>query len=148
MEFGDAVRQLRDAGHKLTPQRIEILRVLMNAGAPVSAHAVLVRVQETYPYISQDTVYRNLSMLANTGLVNQINLQNQGLSLFEFQGDAHHHHAICLTCGKTFCIDSCPMPEVIPLPTADRNFRVISHAFELYGYCSACHVKSPQDPEA
>ena len=56
--------------------------------------AVLERVKETYPYISLDTVYRNLSLLTNTGLVNQINLQAKGISLFEFQGEAHHHHAV------------------------------------------------------
>lgn len=138
MEFRDAVQRLRESGHKLTPQRMEILRVLIGAGASISAHAVLERVKETYPYISLDTVYRNLSMLTTTGLVNQVNLQAKGIALFEFQGEAHHHHAICLQCGKSLCVDACPLPEVIPLPAADQRFRVVSHAFEIYGYCYAC----------
>ena len=77
MEFQSAVRRLRESGHKLTPQRLEILRVLMSAGVPVSALAVLARVKEIYPYISLDTVYRNLSMLTTTDMVDQINLQNE-----------------------------------------------------------------------
>src|SRR5579862_1657013 len=141
MELKEAVSQIRTAGHKLTPQRMEILRVLIAAGAPVTALAVLTRVKETYPYISLDTVYRNLSMLANTGLVNQINLQNKGTAQFEFQGEAHHHHIICLQCGKNFCVDSCPLPTTIPLPKEDQAFQVVSHAFEIYGYCSACRQK-------
>src|SRR5579862_1909936 len=128
MELKEAVSQIRTAGHKLTPQRMEILRVLIAAGAPVTALAVLARIKETYPYISLDTVYRNLSMLTNTGLVNQINLQNTGAVLFEFQGEAHHHHAICLGCGRSFCVDACPLPKVVPLPDADQSFRVVSHA--------------------
>jgi Fur family zinc uptake transcriptional regulator len=138
MELKEAVGQIRAAGHKLTPQRMEILRVLIAAGAPVTAQAVLTRVKETYPYISLDTVYRNLAMLSNTGLVNQINLQNKGTAEFEFQGEAHHHHAICLECGRSFCVDACPLPRVVPLPAGDQNFRVVSHAFEIYGYCSQC----------
>jgi Fur family zinc uptake transcriptional regulator len=141
MEFRDAIQLVRDAGHKLTPQRMEILRVLINARASISAQAVLERVKETYPYISLDTVYRNLAMLTNTGLVNQINLQPKGIALFEFQGEAHHHHAICLQCGKSLCVDACPLPAVIPLPEADQQFRVVSHAFEIYGYCSVCQKK-------
>ena len=141
MEFREAVQRLRDSGYKLTPQRMEILRVLISAGASISAHAVLERVKETYPYISLDTVYRNLSMLTNTGLVNQVNLQAKGSALFEFQGEGHHHHAICLQCGKSFCVDACPLPEVIPLPEADRSFQVISHAFEIYGTCSVCQKR-------
>src|SRR5579859_6200617 len=127
MELKEAVSQIRAAGHKLTPQRMEILRVLIAAGAPVTAQAVLARVKETYPYISLDTVYRNLSMLANTGLVNQINLQNKGTAQFEFQGESHHHHVICLECGRSFCIDACPLPKVVPLPAEDQSFRVVSH---------------------
>lgn len=141
MEYKEAVQQIRTSGHKLTPQRMEILRVLVNAGAPISAQAVQMRVKETYPYISLDTIYRNLTMLTNTGMVNQLNLQNKGTALFEFQGEAHHHHAICLECGKSFCVESCPLPKVIPLPEADKGFRVVSHAFEIYGYCSRCHTK-------
>lgn len=146
MEFADAVRQVRESGHKLTPQRIEILRVLINAGASISAQAVLERVKETYPYISLDTVYRNLTMLTNTGLVNQINLQTKAAVLFEFQGEAHHHHAICLQCGRSFCVASCPLPAVIPVPEADLEFRIVSHAFEIYGYCSKCSQKPISDP--
>ena len=138
MELRDAVQRLRESGHKLTPQRREILRVLIGARASISAQAVQERVKETYPGISLDTVYRNLSLLTTTGLVNQVNLQAKGIALFEFQGEAHHHHAICLECGKTLCIDLCPLPEAIPLPEADRQFRVVSHAFEIYGYCSTC----------
>lgn len=142
MEFGEAVRRIKEAGNKLTPQRMEILRVLIQAGAPVSAQAVLERVKETFPYISLDTVYRNLSLLTNTGLVNQINLQTKGVALFEFQGEAHHHHAVCLHCGKSFCVDACPLLPAFPAPEGDRAFRVVSHAFELYGYCSACDAKT------
>src|SRR5579859_2391800 len=138
MEFPEAVHQIREHGHKLTPQRIQILSVLLNAAAPVSAQAVLERVKETYPYISLDTVYRNLAMLTGTGMVNQINLQNRGAALFEFQGKAHHHHAVCLQCGKSFCIDSCPLPATLPLPESDQAFHVISHVFEIYGHCSLC----------
>jgi Fur family zinc uptake transcriptional regulator len=141
MEYQEAVRRLREAGHKLTPQRTEILRALMSAGVPMSALAVLARVRETYPYISLDTVYRNLSMLTTTEMVNQINLQHKGTALFEFQGEAHHHHAICLDCGKSFCVDSCPLPKVFPLPSSDQQFQVVSHAFEIYGYCSSCQAQ-------
>ncbi len=142
MEFHEAVRYLKESGHKLTPQRMEILRVLINAGAAISAQAVLQRVKETYDFISLDTVYRNLAMLTNTGLVNQINLQPKGTTRFEYQGKAHHHHAICLQCGKSFCVDSCPLPQTLPLPEDDRDFRVVSHAFEIYGYCSSCQPKA------
>lgn len=138
MDLQEAIQLVKESGHRLTPQRTEILRTLIDAGASVSALAVLEKVKRVFPGISLDTVYRNLAMLTNTGLVTQINLQSKGTALFEFQGAAHHHHAICLACGRSFCIDACPLPEKIPLPTEDSQFQVISHAFEIYGYCSLC----------
>ena len=142
MEFRTALQILRTKGHKLTPQRMEILRVLVSANAAISAHAVLERVRAVYPCISLDTVYRNLAMLTSTGMVNQINLQTKGTALFEFQGEAHHHHAICLHCGKSFCMNFCPLPAQISLPPADPDFLVVNHAFEVYGYCSVCHAQA------
>ena len=138
MELKEAVTQIRAAGHKLTPQRMEILRVLIAAGAPIAALAVLARVKETYPYISLDTIYRNLSMLSNTGLVNQINLQNKGTALFEFQGEAHHHHAICLECGKSFCVDACP-PGGIALSERLNHYGYRTATYKGSG-CSGCGI--------
>ncbi len=138
MELKAAAQSLRDAGYKLTPQRIEVLRVLIGAGTSISAQAILERIRETYPAMSLDTVYRNLTLLTTTGLVNQINLQTKRTALFEFQGERHHHHAICLECGKSRCVDVCPFPETLLLPTPDTTFQVVSHALEIYGYCAEC----------
>jgi Fe2+ or Zn2+ uptake regulation protein len=145
MEFREAIQQIREAGHKLTPQRMEILRVLIQARTSITAQAVLERVREVYPYISLDTVYRNLTLMTNAGLISQVNLQSKGTVLFEFQGEAHHHHVICLHCGRNFCVECCPLPTPLPVPPDDPSFRIVSHAFELYGYCSACQKQNTTD---
>jgi len=77
-------------------------------------------------------------MLTGSGFVSQINLQNKGTARFEFQAGKHHHHAICLTCNATFCIDDCFIPDRLPTPAKDRGFQITSHAFEVYGTCSKC----------
>ena len=141
MELQSAVNQLKSEGHKLTPQRVEILRAVMQASGAVTAQEVLAEVQLTHAYISLDTVYRNLQMLTETGLVNQVNLQNKATAKFEFQGVEHHHHAICLDCKKSFCLSVCPLPPVAPKPADDSGFKVVRHAYEVYGYCSGCQAE-------
>lgn len=139
MDFAQAVAHLKARGQKLTPQRLELLRILMAAQAPLSAQDVYQQMQKSHPHVSLDTIYRNLTMLTATGLVGQVNLQNKEIARFEFQGHAHHHHAICLGCGKTLCIDDCPAPALDQVLKGRQNFKVVSHAFEVYGYCSDCH---------
>jgi Fe2+ or Zn2+ uptake regulation protein len=131
-------QSLRKNGQKLTPQRMEILRVLSEARAPLTARDVHTRVKKKFSHVTLDTVYRNLLMLTGTGFISHINLQNKGTARFEFQAGHHHHHAICLECGAAFCIDVCFVPDRIPAPKKDKGFKVTSHAFEVYGTCSKC----------
>ena len=141
MNIQSAVEQLKSNGHKLTPQRVEILRALIESGTAVTAQQILAEVQQTHAYVSLDTVYRNLQMLTETGMVNQVNLQNKATAKYEFQGIEHHHHAICLGCKTSFCLSVCPLPPVAPKPANDAGFKVVRHAYEVYGYCSACQVQ-------
>ena len=139
MNFHSAVRRLKERGLKLTPQRLEILRIVMEAGRPLTAREVMEAVRATHPHISVDTVYRNLTVLTQCGLVNQVNLQNRESTRFEYQGeDGHHHHFVCLACGKSFCVEWCPTATMHAVPAQDPGFRVLGHAFEVYGYCSQC----------
>jgi len=134
-----AVQKLKERGLKLTPQRLEILKIVMEAGRPLTAREVIEAARATHPHISVDTVYRNLTVLTQCGLLNQVNLQNRESARFEYQGeDGHHHHFVCLECGKSFCVEWCPTATMHAVPAQDPGFRVLAHAFEVYGYCSRC----------
>lgn len=142
MSLDRAVQQLKERGLKLTPQRLEILKILVGAARPLTAQEVFQAVRAVHPHVSLDTVYRNLTMLTGAGLANQVNLQNRESARFEFQGEGHHHHhMVCLECGKSFCVESCPEPLLRARPAEDPDFRVVGHAFEVYGYCTACQSR-------
>jgi Fur family transcriptional regulator, zinc uptake regulator len=145
LEFHDTLTGLKERGIKLTPQRIEILRALAAAGRPLAAQEVLTAVRKALPHISLDTIYRNLTMLTQDGLTNQVNLQVKESARFELQGpQQHHHHLVCLGCGRSFCVEACPLPIEIA-SSEDPSFRIVSHAFEIYGYCSECQAKEEDE---
>jgi Fur family transcriptional regulator, zinc uptake regulator len=138
MTFDEAVQTLKRQGQKLTPQRMEVLRILMDANAPLSVQDVYRRIKPHQPSISIDTIYRNLTMLTDTGLVHQTNLQNRDVARFEFQGDEHRHYAICLQCQRAIPLDLCPIESVLNSQALKKNFSIVKHAFEIYGYCMDC----------
>lgn len=140
MEIQGILHKLRERGHKLTPQRTEILRVLAHAATPLTAQEVYQLLRQPFPNISLDTVYRNLTLLTDAGLANQVNLQVKESTRFEFQGEKHHHHVVCLRCHKSFCVEACPLPAIDVKPAGDAAFQVVGHAFEIYGYCSGCQT--------
>lgn len=138
MTFDQAIQALKGSGQKLTPQRMEVLRILMDAQHPMSAQEVFLLIRQAQPSISIDTVYRNLTMLTDSGLVHQTNLQNRDVSKFEFQGAEHRHYAICLECHRNILLDLCPLESILNSQALKQQFSVVKHAFEIYGYCADC----------
>lgn len=130
---------LRSLGFKLTPQRDLIINSLLQAGRPLTAREVLESVQNAHPRMSFDTVYRNLSLLSEIGVVNRINLKVRFNSRFEIADD-HRHHLVCLGCGNTRPVELCPFGEAAAGLEKKEGFRIVNHAFEIYGYCPGCNA--------
>lgn len=137
MNLNRIVSRLRNAGLKLTPQRELIISTLLASGGPLTARDVLKSVRKTQPRISFDTVYRNLAVLNEIGVVNRINLKVRFNSRFEIADD-HRHHLVCLGCGEVRPVNLCPFQEVAVGLEKDKPFRIVGHAFEIYGYCAGC----------
>lgn len=131
----ELVLAVKSRGIRVTPQRREILRILL-ATKHRSAREIHDLLQEKYPGISFDTVYRNLSLLCRIGLLVELNF-HEGFSRYELKtGPHHHHHFICLGCGDTEEFDYCPLP--LGLPPELSGWKVVTHTFELFGYCHKC----------
>lgn len=123
-------------GWRITAQRKRLARLFASTErylSPLDVHAYM---KEEYPGVSYDTVYRNLRLLSDG--------ENAVLEHFHFNDSVrfkarclihHHHHIICLSCERTYTFDFCPMDDVSGLP---KQFRVLNHRFEVYGYCQDC----------
>jgi Fe2+ or Zn2+ uptake regulation protein len=137
MDLGEIRKTLHGLGLKLTPQRELILTVLLEATEPLTAQEVFAAVRQNRPRISFDTVYRNLGLLSEIGLVNRINLKVRFNTRFEI-ADEHRHHLVCLGCGTARPVAICPFREAARSLEKEQGFRIVNHAFEVYGYCPGC----------
>lgn len=137
-ELDHSFKRIRDLGLRLTPQRTEILSILIQAQAPISAQEIHQSVIKRQPAVSLDTVYRNLTTLTEVGLVSQVGLQNRDSARFEYQGQDHHHHAICLRCRKSVCIGEISSQPGIEKELKVLGFKPMGHVFEVYGLCADC----------
>lgn len=78
MEASDTA--LRAGGHRLTPQRYLILRVIQEAQAHLSMEQIITLVQQRNPCVNQATVYRTVDLLQTLGLVRATHLSYQSAS--------------------------------------------------------------------
>ncbi|MGL5206850.1 MAG: Fur family transcriptional regulator [Acidaminococcaceae bacterium] len=132
---------LRSKGHKITSQRRAVINALLECGEFPTALQLLNYVKKMQPDVSLDTVYRNISLLKALGLVNEIQTGAQEGSRFEIlkEGD-HHHHVVCLGCGKVQCLDFCPIGSTEIEQVEKDGFSVVSHSLDFYGYCKECQM--------
>ena len=128
---------LRQSGHRLTPQREMILSVVCESKGHLTADEILKRVRQRYPYLNKSAVYRTLDLLTRLGLVNQADF-GQGRIEYEIHQDPHHHHLLCRKCGKMTAVDE---SVFLPLDKTLRNdygFIPDLDHFAIYGTCRKC----------
>ncbi len=129
----------RDAGVKLTHQRLEIYREISQTGDHPDAKLVFQRVKKRVSTISLDTVYRALWLFNDLGLIKTL-----GASRERTRFDANleqHHHFVCGKCGLTSDFYSEDLNE-LKLPD---SMKIIGHPatthVEVRGICIECAAK-------
>src|SRR5699024_9888186 len=95
----DAINLLRRKGYKMTNRREEILSFFANeANKYKTARDLYEHMKSLYPGISYDTVYRNLHLYHELGILEVTDLDAE--KHFRITcSDNHHHHFICKMCG-------------------------------------------------
>lgn len=134
MDKIEAIEILKKKGYKTTKRRIEILNFFEKADGYRTAKEVNDYMESLYAGISFDTVYRNLHLYHQLGILESTELHSE--KHFRMNcGTTHHHHFICNNCGKTKAIHMCPMDEIENMLI---NYQIKGHKFEIYGLCPTC----------
>ncbi len=133
----EAVEVLRRAGHRVTPQRLLILRALRHARGHVSASQIADEVRRQFPSIDVSTVYRTLDVLKRMRLVSETDL-GTGDAVFEWLPERPHHHLICTSCQGVDVIDHTYFEPLERRLREERGFRPNFDHFAIFGLCRCC----------
>ena len=95
----DFAQALRDAGLRVTPQRLELLAILMDSADRPNADELLARARALDDSVSLATVYRTLSALEEAGLIRKLTLESEP-SRYEITPVAEHDHVVDIDTGE------------------------------------------------
>ena len=138
MQHLDDAALLRQQGHRLTPQRLEILQVIKSYGRHITAEEIHAAILPQQPYLDIATVYRTLQWLQSVGLVAPIGM-GDGKLHFEYRRPGeHHHHLICQQCGQQIEISGEHLVALEADLQQRYGFTLLVDHLALPGRCAGC----------
>src|SRR5699024_9786423 len=93
-----AIDTLTQSGVRITPQRDAVLEYVRSAKTHPTADERYKALEDKFPNMSVATVYNNLRILKELGLVRELTYGDDS-SRFDSNTD-EHYHIICDECGK------------------------------------------------
>lgn len=136
MTLEEKKKVLREKGYSITFQRIALLEYLESCKNHPSVEMIYEELKKKYPVFSRATVYNNLQVLKDLGLIWEVEI---GSGKVRFDGNPEFHsHFICRTCGKIFDISS---EELKKYPQEIEGHLTQEIRITYYGTCSNCRKK-------
>jgi len=121
----------------VTSQRRLLLSVMRDAEKHLDAKELYRRVSERDPNISLATVYRNLRLFTEQGLINERHL-GQAHCYYEMKRLGEHQHLVCEACGQVIEFESPLIRKLVAEVQRKNNFSVTKVELYLEGHCHKC----------
>ena len=122
---------------RITSQRRLLLDLLNQSEGHLDADELYRLAKEREPRISLSTVYRNLSLFKELGLIEERHFADEHHH-YEVKGKREHYHLVCLNCGKVVEFQS-PLAERMKETISKRTgFEILDGDIRLEGYCERC----------
>ena len=135
-----ATSQLNSINQRYTTNRRKLIGILQEATKPITINQIL----ESNSDLAQSSVYRNLAVLEQAGLVVRI-ITNEDHAHYELAEHIldHHHHIICSPCGEILDFHLSEKIEKalessLKKIADDFGFSIDRHRLDLLGTCGEC----------
>jgi Fe2+ or Zn2+ uptake regulation protein len=132
--------RLRGIDQRYTAGRRAIVELLYRVGHPVSIGDIA----DGLPDLPRSSAYRHLVDLQAAGVVRRV-AANDDFARFEFAEDLteHHHHLLCVSCGKVIDITPSAVFErtiarQLDALAEEEGFQPHSHRVDVLGVCASC----------
>jgi Fur family transcriptional regulator, peroxide stress response regulator len=128
------------ANRRGSKQREAILRILQSTDIHPTADWIYMEVKKVIPNISLGTVYRNLNLLRDEGLIREVIIQGSASARYDANLEPHHHF-VCVGCNSVYDLPSRGGNFNIDELLAGQNFKVKFVKVDIFGLCDKCRDK-------
>ncbi|MBF0389396.1 MAG: transcriptional repressor [Desulfamplus sp.] len=135
--FDIILKKLKESGHKITPQRIAIVKILADSQGHPSVENIYEHLKNDFPTMSLATVYRTVLLVKSLGEVLELGFPD-GSNRYDANRPYPHPHVICVKCGKVIDPDISGLKDMQKEIAEETGFEILTHRLDFFGICSDC----------
>ena len=141
VRFEQLIARLKESEYRLTPQRVELIRLIAASEGHPSASHLYNQIKVQFPTMSLATVYKTLDLLKELGEVLEIGLRDD--SHYDGNKPYPHPHLICTKCQKIMDGElDVAVEKIVQEVEHNFGFHVVKHQLDFYGLCPDCQKRS------
>jgi Fur family transcriptional regulator, peroxide stress response regulator len=133
-------KSLKQAGLRITPQRIAICRLLAETDTHPTASMLFDQIHDQFPTLSLATVYNTLDALVGLGMVNVLGPAGDGRVHFDADTEPHINLA-CTVCHKIVDVPSAQVGSLQAEVSRVSGYQLRGARIMYYGLCPDCQSK-------
>lgn len=134
------VSRLRECGHRVTPQRLAVLRILAQSEGHPSVEEIFRIVARDFPTTSLATVYKTVTLLKELGEVLELEF-SQDHNRYDGKMPYPHPHVLCVKCRRIVDPDLSGLGDMTTEVSKQTGFRILNHRLDFYGVCPDCQER-------
>ena len=135
--YNQIVLKLKESNHKLTPQRLAVVKILVQSEGHPNIETIFDQLQKDFPTMSLATVYRNVMLLKSLGEVLEISFPD-GSNRYDGKKPYPHPHVICVRCKNIIDPDLNTLQDLTEEVNRITGFKILTHRLDFFGICSEC----------
>jgi len=133
--------KLKQKGHRITPQRLVILRTLVESQDHPSVEDIFAKVRVHFPTTSLATVYKTISVIKELGEVLELEFSS-GHNRYDGHKPYPHPHLLCVKCKRIVDPELSSLAHLTQELVSDTGYRILSHRLDFYGICPECQKQA------
>jgi Fur family peroxide stress response transcriptional regulator len=134
--FDQLIAALKERDFRLTPQRVELVRLIAVSEGHPSANQLYEQIKARFPTMSHATVYKTLALLKEMNQVFEIDLRED--SHYDGNRPQPHPHLICMNCNKIVDGEVSLDQESLQKLEEVSGYTILRPQVSLYGLCPEC----------
>jgi Fur family transcriptional regulator, peroxide stress response regulator len=140
VRFNQLMAALKEHNFRLTPQRVELVRLIAISEGHPSANQFYEKIKLKFPTMSPATVYKTLALLKEINQVLEIDLRED--SHYDGNRPQPHPHLICIKCNQIVDGEVILDQEALRKLEQGTGYTILRPQIALYGLCPDCKKES------